>query len=78
MIENYITIIATSMGIQPVQIKVIDGLTFGSLDVHLVQVAAGGEPVSMLVHQPEMMSVIAGLPCCTLEQRVRTNLANLI
>jgi hypothetical protein len=77
MIQEYVAGFANEMELDLSTISIVDGLTVGCIDVHLLHLTSHGHLVSTLVYQPELIRLLNGSPCKPLELRIRSALERL-
>jgi hypothetical protein len=76
-IRKYFKELASEMGINLLQVSVIEGRKVGCLDVHLVNLVADGQRVSTLVYQSEFDELQNELSCLRLEIKIKAALSRL-
>lgn len=77
MIEEYVSDIATEMGIPLPEISVISGRDTGAFRVYILNLGTEHNQVSALVHQSEINELQDGSSCERLELKIRSVLARL-
>jgi len=77
VIEKHTYDVATQMGIKLSRVSIVEGRRVGCADVHLLNLAAGGQRVSTLVYQSELDELQSSVSCERLEMKIRTALLRL-
>jgi hypothetical protein len=77
LLKKYTLNIASQVGMKVDKIKIINGETFGCLDVHLINIISKGIIVNVLSYHSDLDDLIAGRNCDSLEMKLRWSLFNL-
>jgi hypothetical protein len=75
MIRDYAAAIAAQMKVKLSKITVIDGMSFGCLDAHLLQLTVAGQIVNVLLYQSELDELQRGFVSDDLELKIRSSLS---
>lgn len=78
MIRALVSEIATDLGISGLEISVVEGHRIGCLDADLVYLMLNGTKSLLLAHHYELALINTGEPCLSLEERIRSILANVL
>ena len=77
MIKEYVSDIASQIGIKLSRVSLVDGRPLGCLGVHLLLMSAKGQRVDVLVFQDDLENMEKGYSCDKLEVGVRMALLRL-
>ncbi|OGU15555.1 MAG: hypothetical protein A2076_12880 [Geobacteraceae bacterium GWC2_53_11] len=77
MIEQFVSGIATRMGMNLSKVTLVDGQPLGCIDVQLLNMSSKGHVVSALVFQVDIENLKNGVGCDSLEVRMRSSLSRL-
>lgn len=75
MIREHATAIAAQMKVHLSDVTVIDGLSFGCLDAHLLKLTVAGQFINVLLHQSELDELQSGFISDKLELKIRSSLS---
>lgn len=77
MIEEYVTDIASQMGLKLAKVELTSGKAIGCLDAYLLSVCSKGKSVSEFIHQSDLDRLKSGFDTEMLELKVRASLERL-
>jgi hypothetical protein len=77
MIEEFVTDIATQLGIDLTSVSLVDGHLLGCNDAHLLNMTSKGHVVSALVFKADVENLRRGVGCDRLEIMIRAALSRL-
>ena len=77
MIKEYVSDIASQMGIMLTKVSLVDGQPVGCSDACIISISVRGHSVDALVYVAEIVNLENGVSCDRLEQRVRSALSRL-
>jgi hypothetical protein len=77
MIEEFVSALATQMGMAPPKVSLVDGHHLGCIDVHLLNVSSKDHVVSALVFQSDIDTLKSGVECDRLKVKVGASLSRL-
>jgi hypothetical protein len=76
-IEEYVTDIASQMGLKLINVALTSGKTLGCLDAYLMSVCSKGKLVSEFIHQSDLDRLKNGFATELLELKIRASLERL-
>lgn len=77
MIKEYVTDLASQMGIKLEKIVITEGRSLGSLDAHLLSLCANDKLVSEFIHQSDLDNLKNHITSDLLEIKIRSALERL-
>ena len=77
MIKDFVSGIATQMGMKLTDVSLTDNIHVGCINVQTLKATSNGHAVSTLVLQGDIEKLKSGIDCDRLEVRVRASLLRL-